>query len=74
MKKTLPEWFLKDFKGCNGGFSSVLLTQVSETNTQRQKLGEGRVFELLFRLFHQCLQDGGRDFVVARAHADQTAR
>ena len=67
----LFEWFRDHLQSSSGGLGSVLFTQVAETNTQGQELGE-TILQISLRLLHQSLEDGAGHVTIAASHSNQT--
>ena len=57
---------------CQGGFYSLPFTKVVESEAEGKPTGVC-VFQFLLDLLHDCLDDGGGDVSVTRAHSDHTA-
>lgn len=53
--------------------TEAVLTQVVESEAEWQPTGIS-VFELLFVLLHDGLEDGGSDITITGAHGDHPAR
>lgn len=53
-----------------GSLARVLLCQVAESDAEREELGKG-ILKVGLRFFHERLEEGGGDVVVARPNCDK---